>query len=268
MILITKTFEVLRWHSYWPFLDTTIEMLDHSSPSPICPQPSVDTLATSAWVVARSRERIPFLPNSQRSRPSLSTAKHQDHYNHDLLFSATLFSREAIPAVLGFHDSPDFDRVEAASRRDPSARGDMYLVRSASVVYSLGIGMQGYHGVLHGGMFSVLIDESVGSYLALNRDVSDRVAAGGYKDELGAVKDLSRLAGFWNGTTALTVAMVVRFIEAIPLPSIVLVSSSLVKIEGRKLVIESVVETEMGGKHATCESTWVLVQPGLKNSKL
>lgn len=144
----------------------------------------------------------------------------------------------------------------------------MYLVRSASVVYSLGIGMQGYHGVLHGGMFSVLIDESVGSYLALNRDVSDRVAAGGYKDELGSPRNLSRLAGFWNGTTALTVGMSVRFIKAIPLPSVVVVRSSLLKIEGRKIAVESVVETEMGGRHATCESTWILAQPRSKDSKL
>ncbi|KAJ1323719.1 Thioesterase superfamily [Microdochium nivale] len=137
----------------------------------------------------------------------------------------------------------------------------MYLVRSATVVYSLGEGLRGYQGVLHGGMFSVLIDESVGSYLALNRDMSNRAVS--RAGQLGAGemrpgKKLSRLAGFWN-TTALTVGMSVRFLKAVALPCVVLVRSSLVRIEGRKIVIESVVETEKGGRHATCESTWVTV---------
>ncbi|KXJ85548.1 hypothetical protein Micbo1qcDRAFT_169300 [Microdochium bolleyi] len=213
-------------------------------------------LAANPWVSERFPDAaaVPFTPGHGLAAPVPPATQ-----LHDRLFSRTLrttsTTEPAVPVCLAYHDPVDIQRVADASVENPDGPPDMYLVPSATMVFQLGPGVNGFQGVTHGGMFAVLVDECVGNYLALNKAVAEVVLSSSGPRKKGEKSQLSRLAGLGD-VTAFTVGMNVKFKKPIPTPAVVLVRSWLSRIEGRKIVIGSVIENRYGAEHGSCESIW------------
>ena len=82
------------------------------------------------------------------------------------------------------------------------------------LLLSLGSDLNGYRGILHGGMFGVLMDQ------------------------IGAI---------CAGPTMVTAEMTLRYKKSVPLPSVVLCRSVIIKREGRKLWTQGRMENGTGG---------------------
>ncbi|KAL8825364.1 MAG: hypothetical protein Q9191_004463 [Dirinaria sp. TL-2023a] len=100
--------------------------------------------------------------------------------------------------------------------------------RTFFLMLSLGNGLQGHKGALHGGIFGVLIDQS-------NHICALSVAP----------------------LSIMTAQMDLRFKKSVPVPGVVLCRSVIVRREGRRIWIRCTIEDGEGGLFCESESLWV-----------
>ena len=97
------------------------------------------------------------------------------------------------------------------------------------LLLSLGTGLDSYRGILHGGMFGVIMDQAC-SICAINT----------------------------AGPTAVTAEMTLRYRRSVPLPGVVLCRTVVTKTEGRKLCIRGTIEDGAGLVCCEADSLFVL----------
>ncbi|KAH7025661.1 uncharacterized protein B0I36DRAFT_413869 [Microdochium trichocladiopsis] len=199
-------------------------------------------LAANPWIAKLYYDQaraVPFSPGSRHVEPTPPVIA-----LYERLFSRTLRDSGAVPLCLAWHAPLDFESAEAAVAEQDAAEadradkkeveqkeGEIYLIPEITMAFDLGEGMRGYHGVAHGGIFGLLIDECVGNYLALNQATSYTVEQGAFGQQ--KAQSLSkRLCGL-GGTTAFTVGMDVRFFRKIDVPAAVVVRTWLGGYTGR-----------------------------------
>jgi acyl-coenzyme A thioesterase PaaI-like protein len=152
---------------------------------------------------------------------------------HDQFVGATLASQRGLGHVLSFF-RPDDD----SHLRDPARP-----ITRVDTLFAVGDGLSGYHKIIHGGMTMTMVDESMGTVNEINTALG--------KD--GLVHKLS----------SVTAALEIKFLQPVPVPGVVWVTSWTEKIEGRKTRMRCEVKDDRGVVLAKCASTWVALKPSL-----
>lgn len=163
----------------------------------------------------------------------------------DQLFRHILNKAEAVPACLGFYTHPSKAQLETDVSKPKASR---LLLNSATLIFDLQPGVNGFQGWTHGGLLAALIDEAMGSYMYINYRVQ---AMEKLQQELP--EDVMDLAA----VNTVTARMDMKLKKPLRTPAVVLVKTSLVGISGRKLVVRSIIEGETGVQYAVCDATWV-----------
>lgn len=161
--------------------------------------------------------------------------------SRDELFARTLKTDEAIPRCLGFYQAP-------TTTSDTAISGLPFLLGSCTLLFDLRSGVNGFNGTAHGGLIVALMDEAMGSYLYINDQFHRQRKAG------GILSPSSR--GFEN-LGFVTARMDTKLLKPIYTPQIVMVTSQLAGVDGRKVRLRVVVEGQNGEEYATCDGTWI-----------
>ena len=187
-----------------------------------------------------------FTPSSRLEGPDGSPA------SKDKLMRKSLHASDSVPHCIGFYQD---DTKATASTADNGSSSDApssprLLTNSVCLIYDLQPGVSGYHGSVHGGFFSVLADEAMGSLIYQNfflqkqkqEDPKWRLPPG--------TLDLMNVQYF-------TASMNTRLQKPLPTPSVIAVTASLSKVQGRKMFVSVAIENEKGVRFATCEGLWI-----------
>ena len=97
------------------------------------------------------------------------------------------------------------------------------------LLLSLGAGLDGHKGILHGGVLSLIMDQAS-----------------------------SICAVMTAGPTAVTAEMTLRYRKSVPLPSVVLCRTVVIRREGRKLWTRGTIEDGAGMVYCDAESTFFM----------
>jgi acyl-coenzyme A thioesterase PaaI-like protein len=137
----------------------------------------------------------------------------------DSLTASTLRTGDAIPDLIYFYGEPDDDKA---------------AVHELGALIVVGDGMNGFPGTLHGGMVATLLDEVMGIWINVNwpRGVLARTA--------------------W-----MTASLKMTFVKPVGTPLTVLAFARFVKLEGRKLFLDSRLENGKGEVLAKAEGLFV-----------
>ncbi|KAK3938953.1 HotDog domain-containing protein [Diplogelasinospora grovesii] len=188
---------------------------------------------------------VPFIPTCRLEGEDAVRARTQD-----LLFRRSLNNAESVPHCIGFYRDPASATMSTQSTTLASPLGTPTLyVNSASLLFDLRPGVNGFNGTAHGGLIASLIDEAMGSLILINHIVQGQHEKEGRSLPPGTL-DLNNLRVF-------TASMNVRFQKPVPTPRIVLVTATFVKTEGRKIFLDVRVEDENGIENARCDGLWL-----------
>lgn len=150
---------------------------------------------------------------------------------HDQFVGATLATPRALRHMLCFFRPDDAGHLRDTAR--PVAR--------VSALFALGEGLCGYEALLHGGMTTTMVDET-----------------------LGVVNELNTALGKTGGlyaASSVTASLNMRFLRPIPAEGEVCVTAWVEGVEGRKTLMKAEVTGPGGEKMAVAESVWVAVKP-------
>ncbi|KAI1652286.1 HotDog domain-containing protein [Daldinia loculata] len=192
---------------------------------------------------------ITFTPTSRLLEDPTGNSPTQDQ-----LFRKTLNNADTVPHCIGFYHDPvssnlDIEENPSTSLIPSSQLGPKLLINSASLIFDLCPGVNGYNGTAHGGFISSLIDEAMGSLIFINHQVQTREEAQGRRLPRG-VLDLNNVRFF-------TASMTVRFLKPLPTPQTVVVTASLNRIEGRKMSLDVTVKDKHQVEFARCDGLWM-----------
>ncbi|PCD17918.1 hypothetical protein FGRA07_07386 [Fusarium graminearum] len=165
--------------------------------------------ASHPWTASllSAPDTIPFLPSCRNPQSSA----------HDQLFGNSLNNARGLTHFLSYFRAPS---VEVA--KDPS-----HNITEIVVLVSVGEGVSGYPGIVHGGIVTALLDESMGTIFDL------------------------------NGT------LDVKFLKHVPTDSVLCITAIAEKIDGRKTTVRGEMKDEQGQLLASCSSKWVALKPSL-----
>ncbi|KID97091.1 thioesterase family protein, partial [Metarhizium majus ARSEF 297] len=152
---------------------------------------------------------------------------------HDQFVGATLASERGLKHVLSFFRPDDETHL-----RDPARP-----ITRVDTLFAVGEGLSGYHNIIHGGMTMTMVDESMGTVNEINTALG--------KD--GLVHKLS----------SVTASLDIRFLQPVPVPGVVWVTSWTENIQGRKTRMRCEVKDGQGAVLAKAASTWVALKPNL-----
>lgn len=141
------------------------------------------------------------------------------------LWSVTLNTRDTFPSMLCFYHEPS----------DPKAR-----INEVRAFITVDRGVQGYPNVVHGGIVATILDEITGYLPQINR-------------KRGVAPRDYYMTGYLNTT----------FLKPVRTPSTMLVTARIIKIEGRKLLIEGRIEDENGDVLAKAETLFIALKTQL-----
>lgn len=188
---------------------------------------------------------IPFPPPSRRDPNQLPTGSTP---SQDQLFGRSLDNESGVPQFIGFYQDP-FAATDSTS--DSIAHPDLpFLTKSASLIFDLRPGVNGFNATVHGGFIAAMMDEAMGALLFQNDVINREAKAQGLLPP--SAKDFADLGYF-------TARMNVRLRRPIPTPSMVVVAATLDKVEGRKIFLSVVVRGETDEAYATCEGMWMSI---------
>ncbi|CAH0054557.1 unnamed protein product [Clonostachys solani] len=174
--------------------------------------------------------------------------------SQDQILRTTLNNSDAVPHCLGFYQDPASSSTTGSQTSPAHPR---LLLNSSSIIFDLQPGVNGYHGSTHGGFMAVLIDDSMGGLIYHNFVLQmQKQQEPGWNPPPGTL-DLSKIQYF-------TAGMNVRLEKPLKTPAVVVVTSTLNRVEGRKMYLDVVVEDGNGKKYATCEGLWM----SLPNQKI
>lgn len=152
----------------------------------------------------------------------------------DQLFADTFATPDTIKAMLSFHTS------------QPS---QPRLIPIVSTLFDLGVRLNGYAGVVHGGVVVTIMDESMGIFLSRNQ-------------ERGAFSpDGSPTMGENGSGDVMTGELKVKFLRPVKTPGVVRVDVHMGRVEGRKYVVEAEMTDCEGVKVASGEALWIAMRP-------
>lgn len=120
----------------------------------------------------------------------------------------------------------------AAPDREASEGGGGELRR----FYTFGTGLNAHPNLLHGGVIATILDSAMGN----------------------AIHQALRPKG-----STFTVVLNITYKKPVPTPGSVLVRSSVVRVEGRKIWARGAVESGDGEVHATAEGMWLMAKANL-----
>lgn len=143
----------------------------------------------------------------------------------DALLSHTLNSPETIPAFITFYSPPE----------DPKA-----MVTELNAFISLGNLIDGWGGICHGGIVMTMLDEVMGQLPAVNK-------------LRGVMADVELMTAYLNTT----------FLAPVRTPTTVMITSRLVKQEGRKFYMNAVIRNEKGDELAKGDALFVQLRARL-----
>lgn len=103
-------------------------------------------------------------------------------------------------------------------------------------LFSLGPGLAGYGGMCHGGMISVLLDEATGTLIHLLEEIETREVDG------------------YARKSAFTLDTQMTYKKAVPAPGVVLVRSTLERLNGKQRLVHATIEDENG--NVLCEARY------------
>ncbi|ROT37659.1 hypothetical protein SODALDRAFT_334778 [Sodiomyces alkalinus F11] len=193
-----------------------------------------------------------FVPTSRLPEDD---ARHSP--SRDQLFSKTLRDADAVPHCIGFYKVPSPDASPNATPHSApitaasQAADPAFLVRSCSLLFDLRPGVIGFAGSVHGGLIASLIDEAMGNLFLANHYAQGC--------EMEANRPLPPGTIDVDNARFLTANMTVRFQRPLPAPKVVVVTSSLDRIEGRKLFLAVTITDEHLVEFAKCEGMWMTV---------
>ncbi|CAI6098690.1 unnamed protein product [Clonostachys chloroleuca] len=174
--------------------------------------------------------------------------------SQDQILRTTLNNSDAVPHCLGFYQDPASSSTPGSPTSPEQPR---LLINSSSTLFDLQPGVNGYHGSTHGGFMAVLIDDSMGGLIYHNFVLQmQKQQEPGWNPPPGTL-DLSKIQYF-------TAGMDIRLEKPLRTPAVVSVTSTLNRVEGRKMYLDVVVEDGNGTRFASCEGLWM----SLPNQKI
>ena len=203
------------------------------------------------------------MPSSRRKK-STGSAESQDE-----LFRTSLNNDHAVPHMLFIYKEPAEEKEAAPSaEKEPSLR---LSIMSASLIMDLRDGVKGFNSFTHGGFLAAAMDEAMGGLIFSNYEYQRAqedaaVKSGGHWKPPAGVLNMNQ------GVRVLTASMNVRFRRPVWLPSIVVTTATISRIEGRKIYLD--VEVRDARAHAkneacaTCEGMWMAVTAPPARSKI
>ncbi|ENH68986.1 hypothetical protein FOQG_05644 [Fusarium oxysporum f. sp. raphani 54005] len=168
-------------------------------------------------------DAIPFLPSCRNPKSQA----------HDQLFGNTLNNSRGLRHLISYFRAPSFEVA-----KDPA-----HNITEIAVLVSVGEGVSGYPGMVHGGIVAALLDESMGTIFDLN---------GTLGKEARAFK-----------THSVTGGIDVKYLKPVPTDSVVCITAVAEEIDGRKTKVRGEMKDEKGEVLATCSSQWVALKPSL-----
>lgn len=145
-------------------------------------------------------------PSNQVAFPPGSN--NADGRGYEEVWAKTLNTEETFPAFIAFHRKPDEDRE---------------FISNITAFVTANHGVDGFPGMMHGGMVATLLDEVAGIVIGIN--------------QMRRVLPLKRFVTGYLNTT---------FIHAVPVPSTLMLTAKVAKQEGRKLLIEATIQNDSG----------------------
>ncbi|RGP74259.1 thioesterase superfamily member 4 [Fusarium longipes] len=181
--------------------------------------------ASHPWTAALlcAPDAIPFLPSCRNPQSPA----------HDQLFGNVLNNSCGLNHFISYFRAPS---VEVA--KDPS-----HNITEIVVLVSVGEGVSGYPGIVHGGIVTALLDESMGTIFDLN---------GTLGKEARAFK-----------TSNVTGGIDVKFLKPVPTSSVLCITATAEEIDGRKTTVRGEIKDEEGQLLASCTSKWVALKPNI-----
>ncbi|KAJ5682297.1 hypothetical protein N7462_005462 [Penicillium macrosclerotiorum] len=159
--------------------------------------------------------------------------------SEDSLFSTTIKSDNTLAACLTQYrrpPQPPSDSVQSA----PSPKG----AEGFRMFFILGSDMNGYPGILHGGMVATLLDECTGLLLSIRGDVGDA-------SQRNADSDPGPVTAYLN----------TKFLRPVRTPGVIVVEAQLKEAkEDRKWKIDGEIRDSQDQILATAESLYVRIR--------
>lgn len=157
----------------------------------------------------------------------------------DQLFADVFSTPDTLKGVLTFHATP---------------KENATMVEEVSTLFDLGYRLNGYPGVVHGGVVATIIDESMGIFLSRNQE------RGAFSN--GVPQDTDNNPGdrAEDWVDIMTGELKVKFVRPVKSEQVVRVDVRLAKVEGRKFFVESVVKDEKGTVLARGEGLWIALK--------
>jgi acyl-coenzyme A thioesterase PaaI-like protein len=186
-----------------------------------------------------------FTP-SHRQQPDINGSVR----SKDQLLRNSLSNPATVPHCIGFYQNPNLQDVSEKSPQIPSDQ-QRFLINQVTLLFDLQHGVNGFHGITHGGFMSVLLDEAMGNLLFMHNSVDSSLRSLGQSISL----DIFSMTGL----TAVTAALNVQYREPLSTPQVVAVTATLSRIEGRKLFVDGKIENQDGVVFATGQSEWKIL---------
>ncbi|KAK4099155.1 hypothetical protein N658DRAFT_508995 [Parathielavia hyrcaniae] len=160
------------------------------------------------------------------------------------LISRVLNNPRAIPAYIIFYTAPPQSPTPTSSAPRPSPIQETHpgLIREVGALVALGPQLSSWAGVCHGGVVATLLDDAMAQIMVLNNE-SGVFATG--------------------GVPVVTSRLETRFLKPVRTgtaaqgANVVLVTARLVRVEGRKCLLEAEIKGEAGEVLARGESVFV-----------
>ncbi|KAF4992602.1 hypothetical protein FDECE_13653 [Fusarium decemcellulare] len=213
----------------FPPIDTTIvcpalNLLPENT-QPDCFASDLAFFASLPWTAAllKAPDAIPFLPSCRNPASP----------KHDQLFGRELNTDRGLSHFLSFFRAPS-----VAAAQDPSQN-----VLEIVTLVSVGEGVSGFPGVVHGGIVASLLDESMGNIFDLNQTLGKEARA--FK------------------TASVTGGLDVKFLKPVPTNSVFCVTATVEEIEDRKTSVRCELKDAKGETLAKCSSKWVALKSNL-----
>lgn len=147
-------------------------------------------------------------------------SRQQTENTENELVAVTLKTEETIPSWLTFYKRP----AAGASGLD-----EVYHL------LSLGPGVNGYARLVQGGIIGVILDECMGNFLLVNKDL-------GFDDARGF---------------KVTANLNITYLKPVPAPGVYLAAATLREVKGRKWYFDASLKDGDGNILATAESLWI-----------
>jgi len=150
----------------------------------------------------------------------------------DELLARTLNTSSTLPQCLAIYAKP-------VSSTSP--------IEELRAFYALERGVNGWSDMLHGGIAAVLLDEMMGMLLHLNKELNEE-----------RMKTEGRTINYTMGVTA---ELTIKYLKAVPTPSVVCVRCWLAKVDGRKAWSDGAIEDEKGTPLVKGSGLFVQIRP-------